>query len=81
MGFAEDFGQSVFGSKMGVRPILYEMFFNLYAIDSLGADMFPWFIRVHELSILDLVFDFNLFVKWKLSREGNVNDYTCRPDV
>ena len=54
---------------------------NLDTIYSFFANMFPWLIRVHELSIFNLIFNIYRVCKWKLARQGHIYDNSCWPNV
>ena len=53
----------------------------LDAIDRLLTNSLPWFGWVHELGILDLVLNVDIFVEGELTREGDIDDDPRRPHV
>ena len=53
----------------------------LDAVDGFWADGFPGFVWIHEMSILDLVFDGHVLVKRELAGKRDVDDDPRRPHV
>ena len=69
-------GPSVYSQCKGVQGDQY-----LDAVDAFATDRLPRVVGVHEVSILDLVFDGHVLVEGELAGKRYVDDHTHGPHV
>lgn len=72
----EYYGPSVYSQCKGVQGDQY-----LDAVDAFATDRLPRVVGVHEVSILDLVFDGHVLVEGELAGKRYVDDHTHGPHV